>query len=202
MSKQVTINRIVKSTKVEGFGIRYCIWFQGCSIRCNGCSNKDMWNIKEGNNINIDDLVQDILNQHDKIEGITILGGEPFDQEEELATICKEVSKFGYSIILFTGYKYKDLINKESKNIDKIMKYTDLLIDGPFELENKDYSRPWIGSSNQNYIFLSNRYNIEQLNGIKNKFEINIDTRGRILINGMGDYEKLKKSLLNIGGEK
>lgn len=193
--QQIFVNRIVKSTEVEGFGTRYCIWVQGCSIRCPQCSNEEMWNKENGEVYNVDDIISDILNQGARIEGITFLGGEPFEQAESVAIISKRVKEKGYSVITFTGYEYLFLKYSSNKDIRKLLENTDLLIDGPFKIENLDYSRPWIGSSNQKYIFLTDRYNSQELRNIKNKFEICIDDSGKLSINGMGNYKKLIKFL-------
>lgn len=190
-NKQIFINRIVKNTGVEGFGYRYCIWVQGCSIHCSYCSNKDMWDKKQGKIYNVNEIIIDIFKQEDNIEGVTFLGGEPFEQAEALAIIAKKVKNKGYSVITFTGYEYVYLKSSLNKHICNLLKYTDLLIDGPFKIEELDYSRPWVGSSNQKYIFLSNRYKREELDKIKNKFEIHINNKGNITINGMGDYKNL-----------
>lgn len=150
-----------------------------------------MWEKESGKKYKVDDIIKDILNQGSNIEGITFLGGEPFEQPKSLAIISEKVRKEGYSVITFSGYEYDYLKENLEKDIQKLLENTDLLIDGPFKIEKLDYSKPWTGSSNQQYIFLSNRYRREQLERIKNRFEIHIDNNGRVSINGMGNYEKI-----------
>lgn len=72
---------------------------------------------------------------------------------------------------------------------------TDILIDGPYIKERKDLSRPWVGSSNQRYHFLTDRYKHirDNLYEIKNQIEVRMDSKGKILINGMGDFESVKE---------
>ena len=94
-------------------------------------------------------------------------------------------------MICFTGNKIEELQEKY-KNI---LKNIDILIDGQYEENNKDFSRPWVGSSNQRYHFLTSRYNEKILSEYKNKIEVNINKNGMIFINGMGDIEKVAKSL-------
>lgn len=89
----------------------------------------------------------------------------------------------------FTGGKIEEIKNRE------ILKYIDILIDGEFREEEKDYSRPWVGSKNQRYHFLTDRYNEKILTQYKNKIEVNIQKNGLITINGMGDFEKLTQKL-------
>jgi anaerobic ribonucleoside-triphosphate reductase-activating protein len=188
------INRIVKNTSVEGFGKRYCIWVQGCSIKCKGCANISAIEKGKGKKIKITEIVADILETKD-IEGITFLGGEPFEQAKSLSLIAEEIKRNQLSVITFTGYRYEYLKKCDNLYFNKLLKFTDLLIDGEFDISQFDVSRPWTGSSNQNYIFITDRYNKSQLNDVKNRFEIQIDIDGNIFINGMGDYKKFEKIL-------
>ena len=184
------VNKIIKNTKVEGPGERYCIWFQGCSKRCKGCFNTDTHDFKGGEEKDTESIIQDILNTKN-IEGVTFLGGEPFEQFEALYKITCAVKEASLSVLCFTGKKYKEIKEKYSK----ILPFIDILIDGEFVEEKLDYSRPWVGSSNQKYHFLTKRYDKSILKEYKNKAEINIKKDGKVVINGMGDFKKILKSL-------
>lgn len=187
---QIEVNRIIKSTRAEGFGKRYCIWTQGCSIRCKGCFNQHMWEKGQGTKMDINELVSDILSCSD-IEGVTFLGGEPFDQAEAVFEIARSVRKYGLSIITFTGYEYEYLLNSKNKNFKDLIQISDILIDGRFDIEMYSHARPWVGSSNQRYIFLTDRYKYSELQCVKNCFEITIKKNGEIFVNGMGNYLEL-----------
>lgn len=157
----------------------------------------------ERKNYSVDSLFKLILKEKDKIEGVTFLGGEPFEQAEDLASLAKMVKSEGLSIICFSGYTLEELRAKNDKNINSLLKYTDLLIDGGFEIENYDLSRPWVGSSNQRYIFLSDRYNETIIKEYKNKIEVRISKDGRLEINGMGDFDRINQSFsLQLGKNK
>ncbi len=184
------VHHILKNTKVEGPDTRYCIWFQGCSKHCPGCWAKDTWDINKGIKYTTENIINDILNTKN-IEGVTFLGGEPFEQFDALFEIAHAVHNNNLGTLCFTGKNYSEIKEKYSK----ILPYLDLLIDGGFEEKNKDFSRPWVGSSNQNYYFLSDRYKEEIIKEYKNKIEINIKKNGAIFINGMGDFNKLVKNL-------
>lgn len=194
---QICINRIEKSTKVEGFGNRYCIWLQGCSIRCPGCSNENMWEFGNAPTYSVDQVIEDIFQQK-QIEGLTIMGGEPFDQKQAVSALVMKATMKGYSIILFTGYIYEELKKMNNRYVNSILKYTDLLIDGPFIQQELDFSRPWIGSKNQRYLFLSDKYSQYDLDRaiLRPKLEIRIKSNGRIRINGMGDIDKLRQKIV------
>ncbi len=185
---KLRVFNILKSTKVEGPGNRYCIWVQGCSRHCKGCQAAHTWPHDGGVLLNVNDIITDIKNQQE-IEGVTFLGGEPFEQAEALGVLAKAVQGIGLSVVCFTG-GYLEGLRKEEKNkilLDNI----DLLIDGPFEIDKLDYSRPWCGSSNQRYHFFTNRYNEDIFTKYQNKVEINISKNGQIFMNGMGNFDKI-----------
>lgn len=195
---KITINRYIEKTTVEGPGTRACIWVQGCPIKCKDCINEHMWNIEDGITMDINDLLN-IITSVDGIEGVTILGGEPFYQAESVYTLGNLIKQHSLSLVVFTGYTLKELQQNNNKYVQKLLSITDLLIDGPYLDNKQDFSRPWIGSTNQQYHFLTDRYAYlkDTINNIKNGFDIRISPKGEILINGMGDINKLKKMLLN-----
>lgn len=185
---KVRVHKILKKTKVEGPGTRYCIWFQGCSRHCKGCWAKATWAPDGGKELDAEDVLKDILATKG-IEGVTFLGGEPFEQPQALEYLAREVKEAGLSVVCFTGGKLEDIKNRE------ILNYIDLLIDGEYKEEEQDFSRPWVGSKNQRYHFLTDRYNEKILTEYHNKIEINIQKNGLIFINGMGDFENFTRNL-------
>ena len=187
----VNIYKIIPNTSVEGPGRRFCIWTQGCKKHCEGCFVPQTWAFGKGDEVSVNDLYNKIVETKD-IEGVTFLGGEPFEQAEELSKLAKMLKIKNMSIVCFTGYRYEELKEKQDKNINAFLKYIDLLIDGGFEKDKFDVSRPWVGSSNQRYIFLSDFYNEEQIMSYKNKIEMYISSDGKLEINGMGDFERIK----------
>lgn len=184
--------KIIPQTEVEGPNKRFCIWVQGCKKHCVGCWAKETWEFGIGKNYSVEELFQLIKAQKD-IEGVTFLGGEPFEQAENLSKLAKKVKEIGLSVVCFTGYTIEELRNKNSSAITALLENIDLLIDGGFEKENFDLSRPWVGSSNQRYIFLSDVYSPDTIKKYTNKVEVRISRGGKLEINGMGDFEKIKK---------
>lgn len=185
----VNVYKILPKTSAEGPGVRFCIWVQGCKKHCSGCRAADTWEFGAGMEYSVKDLFAMIKRQND-IEGVTFLGGEPFEQAEELSVLAAEIRKAGLSVVCFTGYTLEEL--KAKKGADDFLKHIDLLIDGGFEQENFDLSRPWVGSSNQRYIYLTDFYSPEVIRRCKNKIEIRINQNGRMEINGMGDFDKIE----------
>jgi anaerobic ribonucleoside-triphosphate reductase activating protein len=143
---RIKINHIIPKSEAQGPGVRYTIWVQGCSIRCPECSNKDTWSFSGGKDIEVNDLVSEIL-ATEGLDGITITGGEPFDQYPAVYKLCSML--FGkISIFITTGYVFDKLPPMG------IMKYIDILCSGPFEAD-KICSGEWKGSSNQEVRFLT-----------------------------------------------
>lgn len=189
---KLRVFNILKNTKVEGPGTRYCIWTQGCSRHCRGCQAVHTWPHSGGKLYEVDEILEDIRSQKE-IEGVTFLGGEPFEQAEACGLIAKGVKESGFSVLCFTGGLIEDL-RQDSKN-RILLENTDLLIDGAFESDKVDYSRPWCGSSNQRYHFLTGRYNEDIFTKYKNKVEVNISKSGVVFMNGMGDFEDIMRKI-------
>lgn len=184
------VYKILKKTKVEGPGTRYCIWFQGCSRQCKGCWAKETWAHNKGQEVDTEEILADILSTSG-IEGVTFLGGEPFEQIEALEELAKGVFNAGLSVLCFTG----GVIENIRETNPEVLNYIDVLIDGEFIAEQKDFSRPWVGSKNQRYHFLTNKYDENIITQYKNKIEVNVKKSGLISINGMGDFDKLLENL-------
>lgn len=193
-SKKIRLYKLIEFTSVEGPGIRTCIWVQGCSIKCNGCANSKTWSDKEEKKILIDELASYIIEYKNKIEGVTFSGGEPFEQSSSLSKLGKIIRENNLTIITFTGYTYEQILSSNNKDWNELLNVTDLLIDGPYRIDLHDLSRPWVGSSNQKYRFLTNRYRYleNKLSCVGNKFEFHMKSDGKLFINGMGNFEKLK----------
>lgn len=185
----IRINSYIPMTNVEGPNTRFCIWVQGCSIHCKGCANSTMWDMTGGTVYDTLELINLIKAYKDKIDGITWLGGEPTEQIKAVTEVSKAVQNMGLSVLVFTGYVYSQL--KDNLDFQELIKYVDILIDGQYEQDKADYSRAWVGSSNQKYYFLSDRYNESDITTCKNKFEVRITSDNKIIITGMGNYKKL-----------
>lgn len=162
------------------------VWTQGCSIKCKGCFNPELWGTNGGDTLEIDELWQRISEQIQAFpvtEGITVMGGEPFDQPKALSSLAKTARIHGQSVVVFTGFTLIELTARRDTWTGQALQHIDVLIDGRFEQNKVDKSRPWLGSTNQNYNFLSDRYSINDMRG-PDRIEINVAPRGGITING------------------
>jgi anaerobic ribonucleoside-triphosphate reductase activating protein len=198
---KLKIHRFLPLTTVEGPGKRACLWVQGCSIRCKGCAVPWTWDKNKGEEKTVQELFTEIekSKRENGIEGVTFLGGEPFDQALPLAKLASMVKEIGLSVMTFTGYLYEDIVSSNIREQIELLKATDLLIDGPFVKEKIDLSRPWVGSSNQRYHFLTPRYEHlkDQLWTIPNRIEIRLSPDGSISVNGMAMLDSIEEIFLD-----
>ena len=93
-----------------------------------------------------------------EIEGLTVVGGEPFAQARALAHVAELVQRAGRSVMIFSGYTLTDLQRAQNPDYDRLLAHTDLLIDGPYLERERVTDRRWIGSANQGIHFLTDRY--------------------------------------------
>ncbi len=107
----IQLHRFLPSSIAEGPGKRASVWVQGCPIHCKGCGVPWTWNPRLGTPSDVDTIWEKILESKEKndIEGITFLGGEPFEQAESLAILAERAQNIGLSIMTFSGYYYEEL---------------------------------------------------------------------------------------------
>lgn len=187
---KLRLHRFTPLTRSEGPGLRACIQVQGCPIKCIGCGVPQTWSPHGGAIIDSDALI-DAIRMGPAVEGVTFLGGEPFAQAEAVATIAEGVRSNGLSVVTFTGYRIEDLIGARRDDYDRLLAATDLLIDGPFVQDQVDFSRPWVGSQNQRYHFLTERYAklANEILEVPNRLEIRIGPRGNVIAGGLGPVQ-------------
>lgn len=143
--------RLNKTDIANGPGVRVSLFVSGCRNRCKGCFQPETWDFNYGEEFSFKTFIEiDNALDPDYIDGLTILGGDPMEPEniEIVTSICESVYKLnpGKSIWIYTGYLYEDLKDLE------IMRYIDVLVDGPFIESKKDISLQFRGSSNQRII--------------------------------------------------
>lgn len=148
----IKVAGIVPDSVVDGPGVRYVIFTQGCFHKCPACHNPDTWDPHGGEEKRIKHIVKDIK-KHPYVTGITLSGGDPFLQAEKCADLVKQVkSKYKMSIVTYTGDLYEKLLQSTDKHVQELLRQTDILIDGPFVESKKDLNLPHRGSTNQRII--------------------------------------------------
>ncbi|SEF97074.1 anaerobic ribonucleoside-triphosphate reductase activating protein [Caloramator fervidus] len=146
---KIRIAGIEKESFVDGPGIRYAIFAQGCSHNCKGCHNPSTHDFNKGVLMDVEDIYNDILKRR-FIDGVTFTGGDPFFQAEAFSYLANMLKKHNYHIIAYSGFYFDDLI-KEDKYLN-LLKNIDILIDGPFILKERDLKLKFRGSRNQRII--------------------------------------------------
>ena len=141
----------VKNSVVDGVGIRYVVFVQGCGHHCKGCHNKGSWDYNGGTEIPPDMLVTDILNTK-LLKGVTFSGGEPFDKVKELGYILQKVKEKHpeYTFWSYTGYTFEELC-KDTERFE-FLKLLDVLVDGEYKEERREEGLRFKGSANQRLI--------------------------------------------------
>lgn len=150
------IDRIQDRTQTLGPGFRAVVWFHGCSRKCPGCIAANM-NVSTDFEQSTPSALLDRIKSNDAIEGITISGGEPFDQNiGALHGFLHGVkAETNLSVMVYTGYLMKELFENSQTRV--LLGYIDILVDGPY-VQSLDFGQLWRGSENQQIHFLTNRY--------------------------------------------
>ncbi len=152
-------SRFVDATAAEGPGVRSALWVQGCAVRCPGCFNPHLWADRGARLDDTDRLAAEWTARAlaAGAGGVTLLGGEPFDQAAALARVAAAFRAAGLSVMTFTGYTLAALAEwaVTRPDIAALLSATDLLCDGPYLRDLPDTQRPWIGSRNQSIRALS-----------------------------------------------
>jgi anaerobic ribonucleoside-triphosphate reductase activating protein len=143
----------VKESITDGPGLRYAVFTQGCPHYCPGCHNPESHSFTDGYLISEETLIDRILSSP-LLDGVTFSGGEPFMQAKELATVASAVREKGLSIIVYSGYTFEELLELSAvrEGYMDLLKNTDILIDGRFEIKKKSLDLRFRGSSNQRAI--------------------------------------------------
>ncbi len=160
MTVSLRVSRFQARTEVLGPGSRAVVWFQGCSLQCPGCMAQTM-NDDDAHEAWTPQALADRICRLTGIEGITLSGGDPFDQSPEaLCAFTEAVRKNSdLTIMAFTGRTMNQLQRQLPRSLrERLFATIDLLVDGPYVEELNDGSL-WRGSSNQKIHFLSPRYN-------------------------------------------
>jgi anaerobic ribonucleoside-triphosphate reductase activating protein len=190
------IARIWHNTASEGPGLRTAIWLQGCSIGCHGCINPHLWSFQGGQDVNIEHLADEILGLD--VEGITLLGGEPFDQAAECYELSRRVRDGGKGVVTFSGYTYEKLLKGERSDWASLLSVTDLLVDGPYESELPEEDRAWVGSTNQRFLNLTNRYVDIDPKAMNNRIEMRVLPSGVMEVCGFASEKQLKELAVSL----
>ena len=175
-------------TEAEGPGRRAALWVQGCNKRCRGCCNPAYLQLTERELVSASSVLDWLRNAHHAhdLEGVTFLGGEPMLQAQGLAFVAQGAQSLGLSVMVFSGYTKNELDVLRLPGVDQLLRYTDVLVDGPYEANLPEHSRRWAGSTNQQFHYLTARYDarIESDGEVERVLELRLRADSSVFING------------------
>lgn len=154
----------------NGPGMRYVLFTQGCTMHCDGCQNKHTWDKNSGVSIAVDEILEHIK-ESPFIEGVTLSGGDPLEQPEEVLELCRKIKEYDkkLTILLYTGRTLQEIFQLKNLIGFKIIANIDYIVDGRFEKDNIDGAVKYTGSANQRFIDLNKKRECAKLENIKNK---------------------------------
>jgi len=198
------LNKIQYPVYNLGEGKRIGIWVQGCNLGCKGCVNKTLWNTTGGKNISVVDVFNWVIERQNDFDGITISGGEPFQQYEQLIAFLHLIkTKTNLTVHCFSGYYLNEL---QEQFPDKLfLKYIDTLVDGRY-IEKQHENSNLKGSANQSI------YNVLETVPVKKnksktstKWSVNVSNENEIYMAGIPKKNELKtlcNELAEVGIQK
>ncbi len=151
-NQSIWLHRIYHNSVVDGPGRRSVVQVAGCSIRCLGCYVPQTHKREKGALVSISSIFSEIVRNRVNHDGVTILGGEPFDQPGPVAEFVSRLKRHELHITIYSGYTLEALIERKDPNVDFILTHTDLLIDGPFLSQLGQDAGEYRGSRNQRMI--------------------------------------------------
>lgn len=173
--------QVIESTEAEGPGRRFAVWVQGCPLRCAECCNPQMLRFEGGTPADPSELAARAIAVKG-LEGVSLLGGEPFAQAALLAIFARTVRAAGLGVMIYSGFTLAELRARE--DAAPLLAACDLLVDGPYDRARPEPRRRWIGSTNQEIHFLTDRYRADDpCWSMPNSVEIRL-RRGELVVNG------------------
>ena len=153
MNKTVRLAGIAYESLVNGPGMRRVFFAQGCKHKCKGCFNPETHSFEDGEIMDMDKLIKDVLD-NPILKGVTFSGGDPIEQAHSFAYMAKAFKNSNLNIWCYTGYTFEKLLEvmKVDTAISELLNNIDVLVDGRFEINNKEEGLRFRGSTNQRII--------------------------------------------------
>lgn len=184
----LAVARVLHGTIAEGPGLRTAVWVQGCSIRCPGCINPHLFEAAPA----MTDVAEVLAGASAAdVEGLTLLGGEPFDQADGCAELAERARAAGLGVISFSGYTHAELV-QGSEAQRRLLRATDLLVDGRYVAGSKETQRSLVGSTNQSFVHLSERYRWFNPEVHPNRLDVRVATDGSVRLAGFLSVGELR----------
>lgn len=151
--QSVRVADVVKESIVDGPGIRLTVYVQGCKHYCPGCHNPQTHDFHSGHMVGIDSLIE-LIKENPLLDGITLSGGEPFEQAEACSELAYKVHAMKLNVMTYSGYTFEEIIEGAAARPGwkELLQETDILVDGRYELSKRNILLRFRGSENQRLI--------------------------------------------------
>lgn len=176
----------VACTAAEGPHRRFALWVQGCSLRCPGCCNPELFADVGGEVVAVEVLAAEVLAARGVhgIEGVTLLGGEPLEQVAGVTALCRRVRDAGLGVLVFTGYRLDEVVARPGGAA--LLAVVDTLVDGRFVAAAREPldGRRVVGSRNQQLVHRTSRYADPALWRGPPRVELHVGPAGELAVLG------------------
>lgn len=151
MSQTIQVSGVETDSIVDGPGMRFTVFTQGCPHCCPGCHNPETHSFQGGRAVEVEAIAKEI--EKDPLcAGVTLSGGEPLCQPKPLAQLAELVNGMGKNVVCYTGYTWEQLIEQQDPDIMALLRQCKYVIDGPYVQELRTLNMKFRGSSNQRII--------------------------------------------------
>ncbi len=188
-NSELRLHAFERSSRANGPGLRTVVWFQGCTLNCPACFNPGTHDHESGTLVEVETLAQRILTLRPEIEGVTISGGEPFQQPEALLDLLKYLAGSGLSCLIFTGYMLEEI--RRLPLGPQVLEHVDALIAGRY-VASLHLGHGLLGSANQQIHLLTKRYRAEDFTCIPTR-EVILHRDGTTTLSGIGRWSPLER---------
>ncbi len=179
----VRVHSFLMGSRANGPGIRNVVWFQGCTLNCPGCFNQATHDPEAGRKLTVEQVCDRLLDSKHPCDGITISGGEPFQQPEALLGLLRRLrEKTAPPILVFSGYTEEDIMRDPVRR--SCAEFADALICGPYRMKAGSDLKHFIPSRNQKLILISDRLKDSDFEDLPLR-EFVIDETGKLIISGI-----------------
>jgi anaerobic ribonucleoside-triphosphate reductase activating protein len=148
------IANTISDSIVDGPGLRFTVFTQGCPHHCPGCHNPETHDPRGGHAASPAELGAE-LSRNPLLDGLTLSGGEPFLQAADCAALARFAREHGLTVWTYTGYRYETLVSAHRPDWDALLSATDVLVDGAFDENRQSHTLRFRGSGNQRLIDLA-----------------------------------------------
>jgi anaerobic ribonucleoside-triphosphate reductase activating protein len=179
----LNLHAVLPRSRANGPGVRFTVWFQGCTLGCPGCFNPDTHSTEPRLLTPVNALLDDIAACGNRIDGVSLSGGEPLQQPDGLLALTDGIrNRTDLSVLLFSGYTLPEI---DAMPLGpKILRHLDVLIAGRFDVAQR-LTRGLRGSDNQRVHLLTDRYTMQEIEAAPSA-EVHVAPDGTVTVSGIG----------------